>query len=405
MSDDSAQQVLAAVEELLPVLRERAQETEDARRIPEESIKSLQETGFFKLLQPKRYGGHEAHPVTFYTAVKMIASACGSTGWVASILGVHPWHVALFDAKAQEEVWGSDIDTRISSSYAPMGKSTLVDSGGPPASKGVSGGGGYRLSGRWSFSSGCDHATWVLLGGPVFDSDGKPVDFCTYLLPISDYTIEDVWDTVGLRGTGSNDIIVDDVFVPAHRALSFIPVAKCKVPGQEVNSSPLYKLPFGSVHPTTITAPIIGMAQGAYDAHVEHQRNRVRAAYAGEQSKEDPFAMVRIAEASSEIDAAWLQLTHNISELYDHAAAGEKIPFAKRLRVRRDQVRGTERAIFAVDRMFENSGGRALKAGTPIQRFWRDAHAGRVHAANDPERAYKMFGTGEFGLPVQDSMV
>lgn len=392
MTEDSARQVLAAVEDLLPALRERAQEAEDGRRIPEESIKALQESGFFKLLQPRRYGGYEAHPVDFYTAVKMIASACGSTGWVASILGVHPWHVALFDGKAQEEVWGSDIDTRISSSYAPMGRSTIVE-------------GGYRLSGRWSFSSGCDHATWVLLGGPAFDAEGKPVDFCTYLIPISDYTIEDVWDTVGLRGTGSNDIIVDDVFVPAHRALSFIPVSKCKVPGQEVNDSPLYRLPFGSVHPTTITAPIIGMAQGAYDAHVEHQRTRVRAAYAGEQSKEDPFAMVRIAEAASEIDAAWLQLTTNISELYDHAAKGEKIPFAKRLRVRRDQVRGTERAIFAVDRMFENSGGRALKAGTPIQRFWRDAHAGRVHAANDPERAYKMFGTGEFGLPVTDSMV
>lgn len=392
MNHSSASEVLAAVEDLLPVLRERAQETEDARRIPDESIKALQETGFFKLLQPARYGGYESDPVTFYTTVKKIASACGSTGWVASILGVHPWHVALFDDKAQQEIWGDDSDTRISSSYAPMGKATIVD-------------GGYRLSGRWSFSSGCDHCTWVLLGGPAFDAEGKPVDFCTYLLPISDYKIVDVWDTVGLRGTGSNDIVVEDVFVPAHRALSFIPVSKCKVPGQEVNDGPLYRMPYGSMHPSTITAPIIGMAQGAYDAHVAHQRDRVRAAYAGEQSKEDPFAMVRIAEAASEIDAAWLQLTSNIAEEYEHAKKGEKIPFSTRLRVRRDQVRGTERSIFAVDRLFENSGGRALKVGTPIQRFWRDAHAGRVHAANDPERAYKMFGTGEFGLPVRDAMV
>jgi 3-hydroxy-9,10-secoandrosta-1,3,5(10)-triene-9,17-dione monooxygenase len=391
MSDDSARQVLAAIEELLPVLRERAQETEDLRRIPDASIKALQEAGFFKMLQPVRYGGLETDPVSFYTAVKKIAGACGSTGWVASILGVHPWNVALFDDRAQAEVWGDSADTLISSSYAPMGKAEVVE-------------GGYRLSGRWSFSSGCDHATWVLLGGPAF-KDGKPVDFLTYLLPISDYTIEDVWNTVGLRGTGSNDIAVKDVFVPAHRALSFVPVGKCQGPGQEVNPNPLFKLPFGSVHPSTITAPIIGMAQGAYDAHVEHQRKRVRAAYAGEQSKEDPFAMVRIAEAASEIDAAWLQLTSNIAELYEHAQAGESIPFAKRLRVRRDQVRGTERSIWAVDRLFENSGGRALQAGTPIQRFWRDAHAGRVHAANDPERAYVMYGTGEFGLPVQGSMV
>ncbi|EMD24823.1 3-hydroxy-9,10-secoandrosta-1,3,5(10)-triene-9,17-dione monooxygenase oxygenase subunit [Amycolatopsis azurea] len=391
MSEHAAQDVIAGIRELLPVLRERAQEAEDARRVPEESVKALQETGFFKLLQPKTFGGLEADPVSFYTAVKLVASACGSTGWVASILGVHPWHLGLFEAQAQQDVWGDDTDVRISSSYAPMGKADVVD-------------GGYRLSGRWSFSSGCDHATWVLLGGPVF-KDGKPVDFCTYLVPISDYTIEDVWDTVGLRGTGSNDIIVNDVFVPKHRALSFIATSKCKTPGQEINPGPLYKLPYGSVHPSTITAPIIGMAQGAYDAHVEYQGKRVRAAYAGEQSKEDPFAKVRIAEAASEIDAAWLQLTHNIDELYQLACKGEKLPFPTRLRVRRDQVRGTERAIFAIDRLFENSGGRALQAGTPIQRFWRDAHAGRVHAANDAERAYVMFGTGAFGLPVENAMV
>lgn len=391
MSDQSVDAVLAEVAELLPTLRDRAQETEDARRIPAESIKALQQSGFFRLLQPKRYGGFEADPVEFYTAVKMLAGACGSTGWVSSILGIHPWNVALFDDRAQQEVWGEDQDTLISSSYAPMGKSEVVE-------------GGYRLSGKWSFSSGCDHGTWALLGGPAF-KDGKPVDFLTYLVPISDYTIKDVWRTVGLRGTGSNDIVVEDVFVPEHRALSFQLVSKCKGPGQEVNTSPLYKLPFGSVHPSTITAPIIGMAQGAYDAHVEHQRNRVRAAYAGETAKEDPFAMVRVAEAGSEIDAAWLQLISNINEEYALVKAGEKIPFNLRLKVRRDQVRGTERAIFAVDRMFENSGGRALAEGTPIQRFWRDAHAGRVHAANDPERAYKMFGTGEFGLPVMDGMV
>ncbi|BDH59391.1 3-hydroxy-9,10-secoandrosta-1,3,5(10)-triene-9,17-dione monooxygenase oxygenase subunit [Tsukamurella sp. PLM1] len=391
MSEQSVSAVLAEVAELLPTLRDRAQETEDARRVPAESIKALQQSGFFRLLQPKRYGGFEADPEDFYTAVKMLASACGSTGWVASILGIHPWNIALFDDKAQQEVWGEDQDTLVSSSYAPMGRSEVVE-------------GGYKLTGKWSFSSGCDHATWALLGGPAF-KDGKPVDFLTYLVPISDYAINDVWRTVGLRGTGSNDIVVEDVFVPAHRALSFQQVSKCKGPGQEVNTSPLYKLPFGSVHPSTITAPIIGMAQGAYDAHVEHQRKRVRAAYAGESAKEDPFAMVRVAEAGSEIDAAWLQLISNINEEYALVKAGEKIPFNLRLKVRRDQVRGTERAIFAVDRMFENSGGRALAEGTPIQRFWRDAHAGRVHAANDPERAYKMFGTGEFGLPVMDGMV
>lgn len=390
MTERDSTEVLEAVQKLLPGIRDRAQQAEDERRVPAETIGELAESGFFGLLQPKRYGGFEADPVRFYTAVKLLAGACGSTGWVASILGVHPWHLALFPERAQDEVWGGDPATRLSSSYAPMGKARAVD-------------GGYRLTGRWSFSSGCDHASWVFLGGPVLKDD-KMVDFCTYLLPQDDYEIVDVWDTVGLRGTGSNDVLVEDVFVPEHRALSFMSMSKTECPGHEINSAPLYRLPWGTVHPTTITAPIVGMAQGAYDAHVEHQAARVRAAY-GEQTKDDPFAKVRIAEAASEIDAAWMQLTGNIAEELALLEAGEEVPMSLRLRARRDQVRGTARAIEAVDRLFENSGGRALQRGTPIQRFWRDAHAGRVHAANDPERAYTMFGSGEFGLPVKDSMV
>ncbi|WP_020495450.1 3-hydroxy-9,10-secoandrosta-1,3,5(10)-triene-9,17-dione monooxygenase oxygenase subunit [Sciscionella marina] len=392
MGELTVDEVRTRVTDLLGELRERAQETEDLRKVHDESIKSLEAAGFFLLLQPARYGGLEADPVEFYRTVTDIASACGSTGWVASILGLHPWHLALFDDKAQREVWGEDKNARISSSYAPMGKAKIVE-------------GGYRLSGRWSFSSGCDHATWVFLGGPVLDEEGNPVDFCTYLLPIADYQIIDVWDTVGLRGTGSNDILVEDVFVPEHRVLSFKDMARCSGPGQEVNESPIYRLPYGTVHPSCITAPIIGMARGAYEAHVSYMGERVRAAYAGEQSKEDPFAKVRIAEAASEIDAAWLQLSRNVDEELELVRAGKTIPMPMRTRARRDQVRGTERSIAAIDRLFENSGGRALRNGTPIQRFWRDAHAGRVHAANDPERAYVLYGTGEFGLPVRDAMV
>jgi 3-hydroxy-9,10-secoandrosta-1,3,5(10)-triene-9,17-dione monooxygenase len=307
------------------------------------------------------------------------------------VVGVHAWQLALFPAQAQDDVWGDDPHTRMSSSYAPTGKAVLVD-------------GGYRLSGRWSFSSGCDHASWVLLGGVVTDGEGNQVDFKTFLLPLADYTIDDVWDTVGLRGTGSNDIVVDDVFVPAHRSLSFLDTSRCRCPGQEVNPGPLYRLPFGSVFSYTITTPIIGMATGAYEAHVELTRNRIRVSY-GNKAAADPFAQVRIGEAASDIDAAWLQLEHHMTELMRLARAGEKMPMPLRLAIRRDQVRGTGRSIAAIDKLFESSGGRALRTGTPIQRFWRDAHAGRVHAINDPERALAMYGTGELGLPVQDAMV
>jgi 3-hydroxy-9,10-secoandrosta-1,3,5(10)-triene-9,17-dione monooxygenase len=378
------QAVIAGITELLPIFRQRAQEAEDARVVPAESVKSLEETGFFRLLQPAGFGGLEADPVTFFTAVRLIASGCGSTGWVASVVGVHPWQLALFPPQAQDDVWGADPATRMSSSYAPTGQARQVD-------------GGYRLDGRWSFSSGCDHASWVLLGGIVTNDEGKPVDFCTFLLPASDYVIDDVWDTVGLRGTGSNDIVVGGAFVPGHRSLSFTDVTRCSCPGQQVNAGPLYRIPFGSIFSYAITTPIIGMGTGAYAAHVDYQRGRVRASYVGQKAAEDPFGQVRIAEAAGLLDAAWLALERNMTELMAHARAGEKIPLPLRLRVRRDQVTGTGQAIRAVDLLFENSGGRALRTGTPIQRFWRDAHAGRVHAINDPERALSMFGRGEFG--------
>jgi 3-hydroxy-9,10-secoandrosta-1,3,5(10)-triene-9,17-dione monooxygenase len=384
-------QVIGAVRELLPVLRERAQATEDARRISEESIKAIQQTGFFKLLQPARYGGLERHPNDFYRAVRDIAAACGSTGWVASVLGCHPWQLALFDDRAQREVWGEDDDTLVSSSYAPMGRATPTE-------------GGFEFTGRWSFSSGCDHATWVFLGGLVLGDDGTPTDFRTFLLPRTDYTIDDVWDTIGLRGTGSNDVIVDKVFVPEYRTLSFLDTGKCHGPGQEVNTGPLYRLPFASVFSCSIAVPVVGMATGAYDAYVTHTRERVRASTGG-RAAEDSFNQLRIAEAAGRIDAAMLTIERNLDEQMRHVTAGEKVPFPLRVRTRRDQVNATSSAIAAVDRLFESAGGRALKVGTPIQRFWRDAHAGRVHAINDPEKALAMYGQAELGLKVTDAWI
>jgi 3-hydroxy-9,10-secoandrosta-1,3,5(10)-triene-9,17-dione monooxygenase len=269
-----------------------------------------------------------------------------------------------------------------------MGRATAVE-------------GGFRFSGRWSFSSGCDHAQWVFLGGLVMGDDG-PIDFRTFLLPRADYQIDDVWDTIGLRGTGSNDIIVEDVFVPEYRTLSFIDTGRCVCPGQEVNRAPLYKLPFAMVFSNSISVPVVGMATGAYDAYVGWTKERVRAS-TGTQASADSFNQLRIAEASAKIDNAVTTIERNIDEALALATAGEKIPMPLRVRSRRDQVNATGSAITAVDRLFESAGGRALKSGTPIQRFWRDAHAGRVHAINDPEKAQVMFGQFELGLKVQDA--
>ncbi len=167
-------EVLQSVRELLPAIAERAQTVDESRRVSDQTIRDLTAAGVFRMLQPARYGGLETSPVDFYEVVRAISGVCGSTGWVTSVLGVHPWHLALFDVKVQDEVWGQDTSTLVSSAYAPVGELVPVE-------------GGYELSGSWRFSSGCDHASWALLGGLVVGAEGRPVDFMTVLVPRTDY--------------------------------------------------------------------------------------------------------------------------------------------------------------------------------------------------------------------------
>lgn len=388
MSND----VLESVRPLLPAIAGRAQSTDESRRVPPETVRELTDAGVFRMLQPKRFGGLERDPIEFYEVVRAISGACGSTGWVASVIGVHPWQVGLFAEQAQEEVWGKNPDALVSSSYAPVGRLTPVD-------------GGYELSGRWRFSSGCDHASWALVGALVVGADAKPVDFMTVLVPRSEYGIEDVWDVVGLRGTASNDIMINKTFVPAHRTMRNYEQAQLRGPGQEINTGPLYRLPFAAMFTSAITVPILGAVLGCYESYLADMRDRLHLSLGGQRFAEDQFTQVAVARAASEIDAAILQMDRNLRELMSFATDREEIPDELRLRTRRDQVRGTERALAAIDLLFKTAGGNSLERGNSIERAWRDAHAGSVHVANDVERTLAMYGRGAFGLTVEDNLV
>ena len=385
-------EVLRSVRELLPAIAERAQTVDESRRVSDQTIRDLTAAGVFRMLQPARYGGLETSPVEFYEVVRAISGACGSTGWVASVLGVHPWHLGLFDVRAQDEVWSQDQSVLVSSAYAPVGQLIPVD-------------GGYELSGSWRFSSGCDHASWALLGGLVVGAEGRPVDFMTVLVPRTDYRIKDVWDVVGLRGTASNEITVERAFVPEYRTIRNYEAAQLRGPGHKVNPAPLFKLPFAAIFTSTVAAPVIGTVAGCYETYLSAMRDRVRLSLGGGRFAEDQSAQIAVARASSEIDAAILQMDRNIRELLELAEAGQPLPMSMRLRVRRDQVRGTERALEAIDVLFKTAGGNSLTRGNPIERAWRDAHAGSVHVANDAARALAMYGRGAFGLPVEDNLV
>jgi 3-hydroxy-9,10-secoandrosta-1,3,5(10)-triene-9,17-dione monooxygenase len=374
---------------LLPALRERAPYAEQLRRLPDETFKDFQEAGLFRGLQPRRYGGYELDPGTFYQAVMDIGTVCGSSAWILGVVGVHNWHLALFHPQAQEDVWGEDTSIQMSTSLAPTGTVERVD-------------GGFRLRGRWSFSSGCDFCQWAVLGSIVPPlNEGAPPDARTFLVPRRDYAIEDTWHVMGLCGTGSKDLVVEDAFVPEYRTHSYQDMFYLRNPGAAVNDAPLYRLPFGIVFPYCLTAPAIGVALGALHTFREQTKTRVSPR---DQSRvaEDPFIQFRLAEAAAEVDAARERLLSTFAEMMCLVRAGEEIPLAQRARYRWGAAKATDWCVRAVDRLFEASGGRAVFLNNPIQRAWRDVHAIRAHAGNNPEMAAAVFGRSEFGLPPRD---
>lgn len=225
--------LLARALALVPELAARRARAASDRMVPSETIADFVDAGFFRMLQPRRWGGFESHPNEFFDVQQAIATACPSSAWVLGVVAVHNWQLALFPDKAQHDVWGEDSSVRISSSYMPVGKVTPVE-------------GGFRFSGTWGFSSGCDHCDWVFLGGFV-PTDGGPPDMHTFLVPRADYRIVDDWHVLGLQGTGSKTIVVDDAFVPEHRTHRFADGFKCQSPGHAENDAPLFRLPFGQI--------------------------------------------------------------------------------------------------------------------------------------------------------------
>jgi 3-hydroxy-9,10-secoandrosta-1,3,5(10)-triene-9,17-dione monooxygenase len=385
-------EMIARARELLPALRARAAEADRLRRVPDETIADFKRAGFFKMLQPSRFGGYELDPGAYFEVQLTVATACPSSAWVLGVVGVHNWQLALFPLPAQDEVWGADADALISSSYAPTGKIER-DAGG------------YRVSGRWSFSSGCDHCQWVFLGGLVPpEREGAPAEMRTFLIPRRDYQIEDNWFVSGLKATGSKDIVVDGALVPEHRTHRLIDGFKRNSPGNEVNPAPLYRLPFGQVFVRSVSTTAIGAALGALDVYTAIAAKRV-AAGDGQRVAEDASAQLVAARASAAIDEARALLHRNLDELMALARKGEDMPLERRLRFRYDSSNAVVKCAGAVDDLFTASGGRAIFLDSPLQRYFQDVHAARAHYANNPDKPGRNWGGTQLGLKNGDWFV
>ena len=366
------QTLIDAARAMIPVLRERAKACIRARNVPAETVADMQALGLFKILQPRRYGGYEMHPNVFFEVQKLIAQGCMSTGWMYGVVGCHPYELALFDDRAQAEVWADDASTLVSSTYQPVGKVTHVE-------------GGFRLSGRWGFSTGSVHSDWVLLGAVCPPkADGEGPDMRTFLLPRSDYRIdEDSWHVFGLQGTGSHDIIVDDVYVPDYRTHRAVDGYLCRNAGQEVNTAPLYRLPWAQVFVRSVSTAAFGGAQAAIDAGMAIMQSRV-STNTGKASKADPILHAALAQliAQKEEMATTLRLTFD--DLIGYAERGEDVPMPKRAFFAYQSSTVVRRLAALVDDVVELLGGRAIYMTSDIIQPWLDMKAARAHVANDP---------------------
>jgi 3-hydroxy-9,10-secoandrosta-1,3,5(10)-triene-9,17-dione monooxygenase len=377
---------------LIPVLKTRSDAAVAARCLPAETIRDLSEAGFFRVLQPSRYGGYELDPQVFYDIQMALAEGCMATAWVYGVIGVHPFQLGLFDAKAQADVWGKDDATLISSSYQPVGRVERVE-------------GGFQLSGRWGFSSGCDHCSWVFLGALIPPAEpGGPPEMRTFLLPRSDYEIVHDWNVFGLQATGSHGIVVDKAFVPEHRTHRAVDGFLCKNPGQSVNSAPLFRLPWAQVFVRAVSSAAIGALQGALNAFVAIAAKRV-STNTGKSSKLDPFALNAAARTQSAILEMKTVLMKSFDDMMDTIRAGKEIPLPDRLRYRFESSQVVRRCGALCDELMPLLGGRAIYMDSSVVRYWLDINAARAHVANDPAIIGTSLGALYVGENVQEFFI
>lgn len=371
---------------MVPVLKERQREAASLGHLPEATVREMQDAGFFRIMQPARYEGYEMDPEVFFRVQMALAEGCMSTAWVLGVVAIHNWQLALFDDRAQQDVWGEDTSVLISSSYMPVGKVTRVD-------------GGYRLSGHWGFSSGSKHCRWAFLGAMIPPLNaGEAPDYRTFLVPRSDYEIVDNWDVSGLEGTGSHDIVVQDAYVPEYRTHRSIDGFECNSPGNAVNDHYIFRLPFGQIFVRAVCSSAIGALRGVTDSYVEVNRNRV-GLNDGNKIASDPDAQMALANALATVDECETIMFRNFDQMVAAAKEDRTLPMEDRIRMRFDASRVAAKCAEAINAMFIACGAQGIHRGHPLNRAWLDINAGRTHVANNPFKFGRNLGGTLMGQP------
>ncbi len=377
---------------MVEAIAARSAACEAGRRVPQETVEEFKQARLHRALLPKRYGGFEGSFSSVVGVSMNWGRECASTAWVCGLYMAHNWLCAMFPRQCQDDIWGANPDALISGSYAPVGKVVAVP-------------GGYRLSGRFPFSSGVPGADWNLCSAMIPSGpEGKPVPHFT-IIPKSDYSIDwESWKTVGMSGTGSYDVIVDDVFVPEHRLLSFPDAVGSTSPGADAHENPFYRISLLTCVPFSLATPALAAATGSIERYIEE--NRVRATHGavvlgGMKVAEFQTVQKRLGEALARVDACQLVAQRDIAEAEAEVQRDSRQSLDMRLRNRRSQAFIAHEAQVAMNLIFDAVGGRCLQYDHPVQRAWRDVAAINHHISLNFDAVMSLYGQHRFGLPLQ----
>ncbi|MFF0636099.1 acyl-CoA dehydrogenase family protein [Nocardia sp. NPDC004151] len=367
-------------------LSSRAFDIADHRRLPDEVFAMFLESGLMRISQPRSWGGAQLPLTTHIEVISEIARACGSSAWTMGVFLSHNWNLTLFDPLAQDDVWGPNPEAVACTSAV----------GGPPAQR-VPGGAIIR-AGRWTFLSGVHHADWIIVNSTL-EREGVPDgprELFSLLIPKGQFRIIDDWKAIGLSGTGTCSVELEDVFVPEHRILSFAAQQNGSTPGGRHRVDPVYSAPLDATWPAYLAAPAIGIARGAVDAWIERTGSRNHA-YTGMPASAEFQRQFKLGEAEAQIDAADEILHRATTAVVEAAKTQVDVPEI-RSRNRRDFAFVVRLCVNAVESVFLASGASSLAESNVIQRHWRDVHAIAQHAMFEYERSVSAWGRRRLGV-------
>jgi alkylation response protein AidB-like acyl-CoA dehydrogenase len=388
--EEKRHQLVATARSFQELLTENAAEADRMRRVPEPVIKALADAGLFKLTVPQRYGGHETDVRTIIDVASTLAESCGSTAWVVTLINTVAIAVGMLPEKAQNEVFGADPEARVAGVFSPRGESRRVE-------------GGFRVSGQWFYGSGSLHSDWVMVGFPIVDDNGETVDFGLGLIPHADYEVKDTWFVVGMRGSGSNAIVADDVFIPDHRIL---PVSGA-INGQfstEFKDEALYRSAFHPAFTLVLTGAHLGMGRAALKHVIELAGKRTIANTIYTQQRDSVGFQMAVADAAALIDTAHLHVYRAATEIDEAARRGESPGYQMRARLRSDAARAATCVKDALDLLITAHGAGSFAESSPMQRMWRDANISLRHGTLVPPATREIYGKALLGFPVEENI-